>query len=98
MQIERARTLALRTVVIFGGKISEILMSRMIPDFEDLLCFVTQQPKISHVHRPRTLSLDGIINNTHGGGIIDVDGCGRLWVAHFLQSKSDDLCVDGVEK
>ena len=47
-----------RTIVVFGLVVSEILLSQVIVDFENPLRFVTKQPKISHIHCSWSLLFD----------------------------------------
>ena len=84
MQINGAGPLVVRAVVILGLVIAQILLSRIISYFENSLCLVTQQPKISHIHRSRTLPLDGVIEDSDGSGVVDMDGGRWLRVAHVL--------------
>ena len=98
MQVERACPLTVRTVVHFRRKIANVLMSRVVPDFEHALHVLTQQPKIPHIHCTRTLPFDRVIDDTDGGGVVDMDGGGRLWVPHFLQDEPNNLGVHGIEE
>lgn len=82
----------------FGLVVAQIFLSWVMPDGENTLCFLTQQPKISHVHGTRTLPLDGIVDDAHGGGVVAVDGGGRLGMSHFLEGKSHDFCLLRVEE
>ena len=59
---------------------------------------MTQQPKIYHVHSTQSLSLDGAIDNAHGGRVIDVDGDGRLGMSHLLKGESHTFCFHRVEE
>ena len=82
----------------FGLVVAQIFLSWVMPDGQNTLCFLTQQPKISHVHGTRTLPLDGIVDDAHGGGVVAVDGGGRLGMSHFLEGKSHDFCLLRVEE
>ena len=82
----------------FGLVVAQILLSWVMPDSENSLCLVTQQPEISHVHGTRTLSLDAAMNDAHRGGVVAVDGGGRLRMPHFLEGKSHNFCFLRVEE
>ena len=82
----------------FSLVVAQIFLSWVMPDGQNTLCFLTQQPKISHVHGTRTLPFDGILDDAHGGGVVAVDGGGRLGMSHFLEGKSHDFCLLRVEE
>ena len=98
MQIKMARSLCLCAVVILGWHVAEVLLPRVVPNAENLLRFLTQQPKIPHIHGARSLPLDCVIDNAHRCRVVDVDGCGRLRVPHFFQCETDNSGFHGVEE
>jgi hypothetical protein len=55
-------------------------------------------PKISHFHGTRTLSFDGAIDDTHGGGVIAADFDRRLGMAHLVKDNAQDLGLLAIEK
>ena len=79
-----AHTFVMRATVVFRLVVAQILLSWVMADGQDALCPLTQQPKISHVHRPQTLPLDGVIEDADVGGIIAIDSGGWLGMSHFL--------------
>ena len=88
MHIKRAHTFVVRAIVKLGLVIAQLSLSRMVSYVENLLSLVTQQPKISHVHRPRTLTLDRRIHNSNSSLIINVNGGGGLWMDQFMHGRS----------
>ena len=90
--------MGLRAVVILGWHVAKILLIRVVLYVEICVCLLTQQPKISHVHGARPLSLDGIIYDAYRRRVVDVDGGGRLRVARLFQCEADDSGVHGVEE
>ena len=88
MDVKWAYAAMVRARVMFGGVICQIFLSGVVTNLEDFLCFLTQQPKISHVHRPRPLALDGIADDADGRGVVAVDRRGGLRVAELLEGKS----------
>ena len=63
----------------------------MMADCKNSLCFLTHQPKISHVHRPRSLAFDGVADDPDGGGVVAMDGDGGLRMPHLLEDNPDVL-------
>ncbi len=61
-------------------------LDRVIIKLEVLLCFFIQEPEISHLHHTGTLSFDSVIDNANSSGVVDVDGCWRLWMPKFVKS------------
>ena len=76
----------------------EILLSWLILDTENPLCFMKQQPKISNIHCLRPLLLYTIIYSAHCSVIVAMDGDGRLKMSQFTQGESHNFCVDGLEE
>ena len=76
----------------FSLVVALIFLSWVMPDSKNLLCLVTQQPKISHVRGTRTLLLHAAVNDAHCGGVVAVDGGGRLRMPHFLEGKLHNFC------
>ena len=48
--------------------------------FARFLCFLIQKPEISHFPSPRSLMFDGIIDDDHNSGVVNVDENGWLRV------------------
>ena len=84
MQINWARPHVMRPVLDLRLVITQVLLSQVVANFKNPLCFVTQQPKIPHVHRSTALPLDGIIDDADIRGIVHMDGGQWLLVAHLV--------------
>ena len=63
--------------------VTQVFLSWVVVHGELSLYFAIKQPKISHFHRTGALTLHSIVDDTHGGGVITVDGNGGLGMAHF---------------
>ena len=96
--IKSAHTFVMRAVVQLGLAVANVILSRMVSDVENTLSLVAQQPKISHVHCPRTFALDHQIHNADSSYIIDVNGSGGLQVAQFVQGKSQCFYLQCIQK
>ena len=98
MKIKGARSLGLRAIVVFGWHTTQILLPRVIFYRENFLCLLAQQPKISHVHGTRSLSLYCVIHNTYRRRVVDMDWGGRLRVAYFVKSEAFNSCFHFVQE
>ena len=88
MLIEGAHALVMCAVVVLGVVVAQILLPWMMADGQNALCLLTQQPKISHVHRSRSLPFDGVVDDADGRGVVAMDGDGGLRVPHFFKGES----------
>ena len=70
--------------VMFGRIIGKVFQAGLVVKFEILLGHLVKQPKISHFHCARSLSLNRVIHDAYDGRIVDMDWRLRLWVAQFL--------------
>ena len=68
---------------MLGLVVAKVFLSWMILNTNDSLYFVAQQPKISHVHCARSLTLDCFVDNTNHHCVVDANGNGRLGMPHF---------------
>ena len=98
MLVEGAHTFVMGAVVIFSIVIAQIFLAWMMADGQNALCFLTQQPKISHVHRPRALAFDGVVDDPDGGGVVAMDGDGGLGMPHLLKGEFHYFCFHCVEE
>ena len=98
MKVKWAHASVVCATVVLGLIIPQVFLPGVVTNLEYLLCLVAQQPKISHVHRPRPLALDGVGDDAHRGGVVAVDRGWGLGMAHLLQGESHDFCFDGVEE
>jgi hypothetical protein len=72
--------------VVFRWIIAQVFLTRLIIKLEILLCFSIQEPEISHLHCMVTLLFDSVIDNANSKGVVNVDGCWRLWMPKFVKS------------
>ncbi len=70
----------------------------MIIKLKTLLCFSIQEPEISHLYHTGRLFFDSVIDDVNSSGVIDVDGCWRLWMPKFVESKAEDFGCLGIEE
>ena len=83
--------------VVFTLVISKILFTRVPFDIVRILGNLITHPKISHFHRARLLSVDGVVCNAYGGGIVAMDLCfwlrvAQLWLITGVPSMTN-ICV-----
>ncbi len=72
--------------VVFRWIIAQVLLTGLIIKLEVLLCFSIQESEISHLHCTGMLSFDSVVDNANSSGIVDVNGCWRLWMPMFVES------------
>ena len=65
-------------VVILGLVVAHVLLTWVIAVTHNLLCFLAQQPKISHIHCTGLLLLDCVVENSNGGKVINMNLRGGL--------------------
>ena len=58
--------------------VGKVLLPRVPINFVDILCFLVTYPKISHFHQSRSLSLDGVVCDADGCGVVAVYQCSWL--------------------
>jgi hypothetical protein len=46
-------------------------------------------PVKTHVHSFGVLLLNGVVDNAKGSGVVGLDGCGGLWMAHFFEGSAE---------
>ena len=68
--------------------------------YNSVLFFVNliARVEIPHFHQTSLVAFDGTIDNTNGGFIVAVDGSWWLWVAKFLEGKSEYYSFFDVRK
>jgi hypothetical protein len=84
--------------MVFGKIISEIGFSRGPENFEMSLFDTVADPVELHVYGSRALLIDSVISDTAGGGIVSLDGCSFLSLAHFLQGGSKNVTLFGIDE
>ena len=72
------------TSVMLGGIIGKVFLTGLVVNFEILLGHLVKQPKVTHFHCARSLSLNSVIHDAYDCRIIDMDRSLRLWVAPFF--------------
>jgi hypothetical protein len=60
--------------VMFGRVVAQVLMSGLIIELEELLCFTIKEPEIPHFHSLLTLSFDGVVNKDNSSGVVNLYG------------------------
>ena len=98
MEVKWPHTSVVRASVMFGCIVPEIFLSGVVINFEQFLCLMAQQPEIPHIHRPRSLTLDGIGGDAHRRAVIAMDGGGWLGMSHLLKGESHNFCFKRVEE
>ena len=61
-----------------------------------LLVGAAAKPVEMHVHGLGLFGLDGVSDNTKDCGVVSLNGCGWLWMAHFYEEVSlqnDFMCI-----
>ena len=66
--------------------IAQVFLTLLIFKLEVLLCFSIQEPVISHFNCMGTLLFDSVIDDAISSGVVEVDGCWRLWMPKFVES------------
>ena len=77
--------------VMFGEIIGLVLKAGTPVYVEVSLVYAVLDPVKSHVNGSGSLLGDGVVGKFGGCGIVGLDGCGGLWVAHFVEHCSDDF-------
>jgi len=67
-----------RTDMVLALVISKIFLPGVPLQIVHFLCNFVPNPEKSHFHRSRTLSLDGVVCNTHRSGVVAMHR--RLWL------------------
>ena len=77
---------------IVFSKVVSIVISPWLPMHTELfLCYAITDPVKSHVNGTGWLLGYGVVGEFGGCGIVCLDGCGWLRVAHFVEHGSDDF-------
>ena len=84
--------------VVLALVVSKILLPGVPFNFVDILCFLVTNPKISHFHRSRSLSLDSVVCDANGGGIVAMHRCSRLGMPQFFEGESKNYTFFAIEE
>ena len=87
-----------RPTVRLGRIISKVFLPWMQMKRKLLLGLAVQKPKIFVLHRARTGSFLGIIDDTHARTIVNMDGGGGLRVAQLLEREAHYFCLLRIQK
>ena len=71
--------------MVLGVIVSEVSDAGMPVDVELTLACVVTYPIKAHADRFQPFLLDGVVGEAVGGGFVDLDWCGRLWVPQFAE-------------
>ena len=70
---------------MLGVIVAQVSDARLSVDEELTLACAVAYPTKAHVDRLRPFLLDGVVGKAVGGGVVDLDWCGRLWVPQFAE-------------
>ena len=73
---------------MFSNIVSQVFLSWFPVDVELFLVDAVTDPVEAHVNGFRPLEFDVVICDACSGRVIDLDGSGWLWVAHFVEDGS----------
>ena len=70
--------------MVFGPVIGEVVFARLPVELEEVLCFSVFEPIEPHVHSLGLFWLYFPVDDSMCSGIVGLDWCSALWVAHFF--------------
>lgn len=97
-EIVWSHLLVMRRGVMFGVVIGHVGTTRGPNDAVLVLVDAILDPVVAHVDGTGSLLLDSIVGDTDGCGVVGVDECGCLGVAHVEEGLSNDNAFFGVDK
>jgi hypothetical protein len=59
--------------VVFRWIIAQVVLTGLIIKLQVLLCFLIQEPEISHLHHTEMLLFDSVIDNANSSGVVEMD-------------------------
>ena len=65
--------------------VAQVFDAGLPVDEELTLACTVADPIKAHVDRFRSFLLDGVVGESVGGGVVDLDWHGRLWVPQFAE-------------
>ena len=71
--------------MVLGVIVAQVSDSGLPVDEELTLACAVAYPIKAHVNRFRSFLLDGVVGKAVGGGVVDLDWRGRLWVPEFSE-------------
>jgi hypothetical protein len=84
--------------VVFGKIICKIGFAWCSENFEVALFCSVAYPVEAHVDRSRSLLIDHVISNAACGGVVCLDGCCLLGIAHFVECIAKDFALFRVDE
>ena len=84
MNVDRSHGLVMAWGMMLGEVVSKIVAAS-IPKYVELpLNDSIADPVVAHVDVARLVLLDGVVGKSSGGGVVGLNWCGGLWVAHVV--------------
>ena len=71
--------------MVLGVIVAQVSDAGLPVDEELTLACAVAYPIKAHVDRFRSFLLDGVVGEAVGGGVVDLDWRGRLWVPQFAE-------------
>ena len=71
--------------MVLGVIVAQVIDARLPVDEEMNLTCAVAYPIKSHVDRFQSFLLDGVVGEAVGGGVVDLDCSGRLWLPQFAE-------------
>ena len=68
--------------------VAQVSDTRLLVDEELTLACAVAYPIKAHVDCFWSFLFDGAVGKSVGGGVVDLDWCGRLWVPQFSESSA----------
>ena len=96
MEISGAHLLVMFGAMVFGEVVAEVVFAGLPMDSKLALADAIADPVEAHVDGLGAALFDGVIEDARGTGIVDLDGCDRLWPAHFAEHRADGTCFLGI--
>lgn len=81
MEVDWSNLLVMSAVVVFGGVVAEIFLSRVPSDTKFFIFYLITDVEIAHFHGARALLFDRAIGDAGGCGVITMNGGRRLWMS-----------------
>jgi hypothetical protein len=88
----------MRSRKVFSLVVGKIFFSASPMDVELALAFAIFEPVESHVNGLGTALFDGVVGDAGSTTVVNLNGSGWLWMAHFVQNYSDHDPLFRVEK
>jgi hypothetical protein len=81
------------------GLVVGLVFSGGFPHEKELgLSLSIEEPVVSHVEALGLFLFDGVVRKAHRCDVVKDDGCGWLWVSHFVEGGADGNSFFAVDK